>query len=41
VFGKCEDPPPLGRDRCWLDPGQKRLLREVDGRIGLRKAVAP
>jgi oligopeptide/dipeptide ABC transporter ATP-binding protein len=40
VFDKCEDPPPLGRDRCWLDVDQKRRLREVDGRIGLRKPVA-
>jgi hypothetical protein len=24
-------------DRCWLEPEQKRRLREVDGRIGLRK----
>jgi oligopeptide/dipeptide ABC transporter ATP-binding protein len=42
VFDKCAQPPPLADgDRCWLDPEQKRRLREVDGRIGLRKAVSP
>jgi oligopeptide/dipeptide ABC transporter ATP-binding protein len=40
-FAKCAEPPPLDRDRCWLDPDEKRRLREVDGRIGLRKPVAP
>ncbi len=25
-------------DRCWLEPGQKRRLREVDGQIGLAAA---
>jgi oligopeptide/dipeptide ABC transporter ATP-binding protein len=40
-FAKCAEPPPLDRDRCWLDPEEKRRLREVDGRIGLRKPVAP
>jgi oligopeptide/dipeptide ABC transporter ATP-binding protein len=40
-FGKCAEPPPLDRDRCWLDLDEKRRLREVDGRIGLRKPVAP
>ena len=45
-FGKCGQPPPLvlrddaHRDRCWLEPADKRMLRDVDGRIGLRKAVA-
>jgi oligopeptide/dipeptide ABC transporter ATP-binding protein len=39
-FDKCAEPPPLDRDRCWLDLDQKRLLREVDGRIGLQKPVA-
>ncbi|HEV7420478.1 MAG TPA: ABC transporter ATP-binding protein [Mycobacterium sp.] len=41
VFDKCAEPPPLHRDRCWLGPEQKRTLRDVDGRIGLRKPVAP
>jgi oligopeptide/dipeptide ABC transporter ATP-binding protein len=40
-FDKCSEPPPLERDRCWLDLEQKRQLREVDGRIGLQKPVAP
>jgi peptide/nickel transport system ATP-binding protein/oligopeptide transport system ATP-binding protein len=46
VFGRCDEPPPLEPrsaaghlDRCWLDPAQKSTLREVDGRIGLRKPV--
>jgi len=26
---------PGHRDRCWLEPEQKRALREVEGRIGL------
>ena len=38
-FDKCAEPPPLHGDRCWLDPAEKRQLRDVDGRIGLRKAV--
>jgi oligopeptide/dipeptide ABC transporter ATP-binding protein len=42
VFDQCEQPPPLhDGDRCWLQPEQKRVLRDVDGRIGLRKAVSP
>jgi len=41
VFDKCSEPPPLlDGNRCWLAPEQKRVLREVDGRIGLRKAVS-
>jgi peptide/nickel transport system ATP-binding protein len=40
VFDKCAEPPPLHRDRCWLSAEQKRTLRVVDGRIGLRKPVA-
>jgi oligopeptide/dipeptide ABC transporter ATP-binding protein len=35
---------PPGRshlDRCWLDPADKARLRDVDGRIGLRKPVTP
>jgi oligopeptide/dipeptide ABC transporter ATP-binding protein len=39
-FDKCSEPPPLHGDRCWLDPGEKRRLRDVDGRIGLKKPVA-
>jgi oligopeptide/dipeptide ABC transporter ATP-binding protein len=38
-FDKCSEPPPLDGDRCWLSPDDKRRLRDVDGRIGLRKAV--
>jgi oligopeptide/dipeptide ABC transporter ATP-binding protein len=43
-FGKCSSLPgletrledaPAHADRCWLDPAQKRELREVEGRIGL------
>jgi peptide/nickel transport system ATP-binding protein len=48
AFGQCAEPPPLTEgaggghlDRCWLDLSDKRALRDVDGRIGLRKAVAP
>jgi oligopeptide/dipeptide ABC transporter ATP-binding protein len=42
VFDQCAQPPPLrDGDRCWLEPEQKRVLRDVDGRIGLRKAVSP
>jgi oligopeptide/dipeptide ABC transporter ATP-binding protein len=40
-FDKCAEPPPLHGDRCWLEPAEKRRLRDVDGRIGLRKAVTP
>ncbi|MEU0496893.1 ABC transporter ATP-binding protein [Mycobacterium sp. NPDC006124] len=39
-FDKCSQPPPLHGDRCWLDPQDKRRLRDVDGHIGLRKDVA-
>jgi peptide/nickel transport system ATP-binding protein/oligopeptide transport system ATP-binding protein len=44
AFGKCSEQPPLGQrlgrakghaDRCWLDPDDKKKLREVGGRIGL------
>jgi oligopeptide/dipeptide ABC transporter ATP-binding protein len=38
-FEKCSEPPPLVGDRCWLSPEDKRRLRDVDGRIGLRKAI--
>jgi oligopeptide/dipeptide ABC transporter ATP-binding protein len=40
-FQRCFQPPPLEpraaghRDRCWLDPEDKRRLRMVDGQIGL------
>lgn len=48
VFDKCAEPPPLVAhqegedahlDRCWLDIEEKTRLRDVDGRIGLRKPV--
>ena len=39
-FDRCSEPPPLDGDRCWLPLEDKRRLRMVDGRIGLRKAVA-
>ena len=48
-FGKCSQVPgleahltedPGHRDRCWLDPAEKRKRREVEGRIGL-EAPAP
>jgi peptide/nickel transport system ATP-binding protein/oligopeptide transport system ATP-binding protein len=44
AFDRCTEVPPLDaklpeapdhRDRCWLEPGIKRELREVEGRIGL------
>ncbi len=43
-FGKCAQLPgldarladaPAHRDRCWLDPEQKREKRQVEGQIGL------
>ncbi len=43
-FGKCAQLPgldarladaPAHRDRCWLDPEQKRSKRQVEGQIGL------
>ena len=47
AFDNCTQLPPLETraavghlDRCWLDPVQKSTLRDVDGRIGLRKAVS-
>jgi oligopeptide/dipeptide ABC transporter ATP-binding protein len=39
-FDACGTPPPMHRGRCWLDPEQKRRLRDVDGRIGLQRAVS-
>jgi oligopeptide/dipeptide ABC transporter ATP-binding protein len=47
AFAKCSEPPELKEraarakghaDRCWLDPTDKKKLREVDGRIGLESA---
>jgi oligopeptide/dipeptide ABC transporter ATP-binding protein len=44
AFEKCPEPPDLEvrlpkatghADRCWLDPVDKKRLREVEGRIGL------
>jgi peptide/nickel transport system ATP-binding protein/oligopeptide transport system ATP-binding protein len=44
AFERCHDLPALAPhlaeapghlDRCWLDPADKRLVREVGGRIGL------
>jgi oligopeptide/dipeptide ABC transporter ATP-binding protein len=44
AFGKCGELPGLEQrvpkapqhlDRCWLDPTDKKKLREVEGRIGL------
>jgi peptide/nickel transport system ATP-binding protein/oligopeptide transport system ATP-binding protein len=44
AFDKCTEPPALEQrlptakghlDRCWLEPSQKKELREVEGRIGL------
>jgi oligopeptide/dipeptide ABC transporter ATP-binding protein len=46
AFDRCAELPrlearladaPAHRDRCWLDPEQKRTLREVEGRIGLEE----
>jgi oligopeptide/dipeptide ABC transporter ATP-binding protein len=47
VFDKCSEPPPLVArlpdgghlDRCWLGAQEKTSLRNIDGRIGLRKPV--
>ena len=46
VFERCSEPPQLRApdggghaDRCWLELTDKRTLRNVDGRIGLREAV--
>ena len=51
AFEKCTEPPPLEDrlkgntgahlDRCWLEPAEKKKLREVEGRIGLAKPVHP
>jgi oligopeptide/dipeptide ABC transporter ATP-binding protein len=44
AFEKCTEPPDLVErlprakghpDRCWLDPKEKKEVREVEGRIGL------
>jgi oligopeptide/dipeptide ABC transporter ATP-binding protein len=46
AFDRCTELPELGarvsdapahRDRCWLEPEQKRERRHVDGRIGLEE----
>jgi oligopeptide/dipeptide ABC transporter ATP-binding protein len=48
-FGKCAELPalearlteaPAHRDRCWLEPEEKRARRQIEGRIGL-EAPAP
>ena len=47
VFARCEGEPALEvrvgggthEDRCWLEPDNKRILRNVDGEVGL--AMAP
>jgi peptide/nickel transport system ATP-binding protein len=50
AFDKCETVPELisrlpesaeHLDRCWLEPEQKRTLRNVDGRIGLAAPTPP
>lgn len=44
AFEKCSEPPALEQrlpteqghlDRCWLEPSQKKEVREIEGRIGL------
>jgi len=49
AFEKCTQVPGLEArlpdvpghlDRCWLEPDEKRALRQVDGRIGLEKPAA-
>jgi peptide/nickel transport system ATP-binding protein/oligopeptide transport system ATP-binding protein len=49
VFEKCSELPALEQrlpkakdheDRCWLDPADKKRLREVEGRIGLEAPEA-
>jgi peptide/nickel transport system ATP-binding protein/oligopeptide transport system ATP-binding protein len=48
-FEKCPQVPPLESrlagapghlDRCWLEPEQKKSLRQVEGRIGLEEPAA-
>jgi len=50
AFEKCPEQPDLEvrlpqatghADRCWLDPSDKKRLREVEGRIGLQAPPAP
>jgi oligopeptide/dipeptide ABC transporter ATP-binding protein len=50
AFGKCSELPELEQrvakapghlDRCWLDPNEKKSLREVEGRIGLEAPEVP
>jgi oligopeptide/dipeptide ABC transporter ATP-binding protein len=49
AFNRCMEVPPLKarlsdspshRDRCWLDPDEKRARREVEGRIALEAPAA-
>jgi peptide/nickel transport system ATP-binding protein len=49
AFSRCDQVPPLEArlpdapshlDRCWLSPDQKRALRMVEGRIGLKAPAA-
>jgi peptide/nickel transport system ATP-binding protein len=49
AFGRCVEVPGLDarvpdapghRDRCWLEPARKLVLREVEGRIGLEEPAA-
>ena len=48
AFDRCPEPPPLEArlaeapehlDRCWLEVSDKRVRREVEGRIGLSKGT--
>ena len=50
AFEKCSELPELEQrlpmamghlDRCWLDPSDKKQLREVEGRIGLEAVEVP
>jgi oligopeptide/dipeptide ABC transporter ATP-binding protein len=50
AFAKCSELPALEQrlpkakghsDRCWLDPTDKKRLREVDGRIALDVPEVP
>ena len=48
MFARCEDEPTLEvrvgggmhEDRCWLRPDDKRVLRNIDGEVGLAIASA-
>jgi oligopeptide/dipeptide ABC transporter ATP-binding protein len=48
AFGRCAEAPgldsrlaetPEHRDRCWLEPGEKRERRLIEGRIGLEEPL--